>query len=241
MQAASNADGTHTHEQNESPAQLKKFKDQQSSYCHYGQELLGCKKTSGLTAQFDLQKHLLDDEAKSKAAIRSSFRHEAAILSSFRKLGVMESIYRFLLGEKIQYQMGEHGPNFDLFFLCVLMNQKELAFELWKHTGFPVRTSLVAVRLLHLCPRSAHAHNQSACASACALALTSLFTPFESWTQVALFRAMADKYFTQDPVVSESMRDNADFFETVAIEVQTAAMEDDEQSQAPLFVRPALE
>ena len=175
--------------------------------------------------QFDLQKHRLDE-------------HEAAILSSFRKLGVMESIYRFLLGEKIQYQMGEHGPNFDLFFLCVLMNQKELAFELWKHTGFPVRTSLVAVRLLHLCPRSAHAHNQSACASACALALTSLFTPFESWTQVALFRAMADKYFTQDPVVSESMRDNADFFETVAIEVQTAAMEDDSQSQAPLFVRP---
>ena len=175
--------------------------------------------------QFDLQKHRLDE-------------HEAAILSSFRKLGVMESIYRFLLGEKIQYQMGEHGPHLDLFFLCVLMNQKELAFELWKHTGFPVRTSLVAVRLLHLCPRSAHAHNQSACASACALALTSLFTPFESWTQVALFRAMADKYFTQDPVVSESMRDNADFFETVAIEVQTAAMEDDSQSQAPLFVRP---
>jgi hypothetical protein len=176
--------------------------------------------------QFDLQKHRLDE-------------HEAAILSSFRKLGVMESIYRFLLGEKIQYQMGEHGPNFDLFFLCVLMNQKELAFELWKHTGFPVRTSLVAVRLLHLCPRSAHAHNQSACASACVLALNSLYN--ESWTQVALFRAMADKYFTQDPVVSESMRDNADFFETVAIEVQTAAMEDDEQSQAPLFVRPALE
>ena len=176
--------------------------------------------------QFDLQKHRLDE-------------HEAAILSSFRKLGVMESIYRFLLGEKIQYQMGEHGPNFDLFFLCVLMNQKELAFELWKHTGFPVRTSLVAVRLLHLCPRSAHAHNQSACASACVLALNSLYN--ESWTQVALFRAMADKYFTQDPVVSESMRENADFFETVAIEVQTAAMEDDEQSQAPLFVRPALE
>ena len=190
-----------------------------------------------MTAQSDLQKlkHLLDDEA----TIRSSFRHEAAILSSFRKLGVMESIYRFLLGEKIQYQMGEHGPNFDLFFLCVLMNQKELAFELWKHTGFPVRTSLVAVRLLHLCPRSAHAHNQSACASACVLALNSLYN--ESWTQVALFRAMADKYFTQDPVVSESMRENADFFETVAIEVQTAAMEDDEQSQAPLFVRPALE
>jgi hypothetical protein len=211
VQAASNADGTHshTHEQNELFFfQRKKLKDLQSSYCYYG--------------QFDLQ---LDE-------------HEAAILSSFRKLGVMESIYRFLLGEKIQYQMGEHGPHLDLFFLCVLMNQKELAFELWKHTGFPVRTSLVAVRLLHLCPRSAHAHNQSACASACVLALNSLFTPFESWTQVALFRAMADKYFTQDPVVSESMRDNADFFETVAIEVQTAAMEDDSQSQAPLFVRP---
>ena len=218
MQAASNADGTHTHthEQNESLAQLKKFKDQQSScMLHF----------HGLAEQ--------------QSSFRGLEEHEAAILSSFRKLAVMESIFRFLLGEKIQYQMGEHEPHLDLFFFCVLMNQKELAFELWKHTGFPVRTSLVAVRLLHLCPRSAHAHNQSACASACVLALNSLYN--ESWTQVALFRAMADKYFTQDPAVSESMRENADFFETVAIEVQTAAMEDDEQSQAPLFVRPALE
>jgi len=183
-----------------------------------------------------LHLHGLEDQ---QSSFRGLEEHEAAILSSFRKLAVMESIFRFLLGEKIQYQMGEHEPHLDLFFLCVLMNQKELAFELWKHTGFPVRASLVAVRLLNLCPRSAHAHNQSACASACVLALNSLYN--ESWTQVALFRAMADKYFTQDPVVSESMRENADFFETVAIEVQTAAMEDDEQSQAPLFVRPALE
>jgi hypothetical protein len=84
--------------------------------------------------------------------------------------------------------------------------------------------SYFTFRLLHLCPRSAHAHNQSACASACVLALNWLFTAFESWTQVALFRAMADKYFTQDPVVSESMRDYADFLQTVAIEVQTAVI-----------------
>jgi hypothetical protein len=88
--------------------------------------------------------------------------HEAAILSSFRKLGVMESIFSFLLGEQIQYQMGEHGPDLDLFFLFVLMNRKELAFEFWKYCGSPVSAAIVAVRLLHLCPRSAHAHNQSA-------------------------------------------------------------------------------
>ncbi len=53
---------------------------------------------------------------------------------------------------------------------------------------------------------------------------------------------MADKYYFQDPVVSAHMQDDADFFETVAIEVQTAAMELGYwQSQAPLFVRPALE
>jgi|LauGreDrversion4_2_1035121.scaffolds.fasta_scaffold1933179_2 hypothetical protein len=56
--------------------------------------------------------------------------------------------------------------------------------------------------------------------------------------QAALFRAMAKMYFIEDPVVYGIMRDNADFFEHLAIGVQTAAMEDDSQNQAPLFVRP---
>jgi hypothetical protein len=47
---------------------------------------------------------------------------------------------------------------------------------------------------------------------------------------------MAGMYFTRDPVVSAHMQDDADFFETVAIEVQTAAAEDDEGKQACLFV-----
>jgi hypothetical protein len=47
---------------------------------------------------------------------------------------------------------------------------------------------------------------------------------------------MADKYFSQDPVVSAHMQDDADFFETVAIEVQTAAAAADEDKQACLFV-----
>ncbi len=55
--------------------------------------------------------------------------------------------------------------------------------------------------------------------------------------QAALFRAMAKTYFIEDPVVCGIMRDNADFFELLAIGVQTAAMEDDSKNQAPLFVR----
>jgi hypothetical protein len=48
---------------------------------------------------------------------------------------------------------------------------------------------------------------------------------------------MAEEYFTEDPVVYDIMRDNANFFEHLAIGVQTAAMEDDSQNQATLFVR----
>jgi hypothetical protein len=134
-------------------AQLKKFKDQQSSFMlHF----------HGLVYQqssFMLHFHGLEDQ---QSSFRGLEEHEAAILSSFRKLAVMESIFPLLLGNKIRYQMGEHGPNLDLFFLCVLMNRKELAFEFWKQCGSPVSVAIVAVRLLHLCPRSVHAHNQSA-------------------------------------------------------------------------------
>jgi hypothetical protein len=49
---------------------------------------------------------------------------------------------------------------------------------------------------------------------------------------------MAEMYFIIDPVVCGIMRDNANFFEHLAIGVQTAAMEDDSQNQAPLFFRP---
>ena len=49
---------------------------------------------------------------------------------------------------------------------------------------------------------------------------------------------MADKYFIEDPVASDNMRENADFFETLAIEMHSAATEDDSQYQAPSsFVR----
>ena len=54
--------------------------------------------------------------------------------------------------------------------------------------------------------------------------------------QAALFRAMADEYWTKDPMVSVTMRESADFFETLATEVHTAAVEIDEQAR--LFVRP---
>ena len=43
---------------------------------------------------------------------------------------------------------------------------------------------------------------------------------------------MADCYEYQDPVVSTNLRDSADFFETLAIEVQTCAFEEDHQDQA---------
>lgn len=49
---------------------------------------------------------------------------------------------------------------------------------------------------------------------------------------------MADKYFIEDHVASDNMRENADFFETLAIEMHSAATEDDSQYQAPSsFVR----
>jgi len=54
--------------------------------------------------------------------------------------------------------------------------------------------------------------------------------------QAALFRAMADEYWTKDPMVSVTMRESADFFETLATEVHTAAVDIDEQAR--LFVRP---
>jgi len=56
--------------------------------------------------------------------------------------------------------------------------------------------------------------------------------------QAALFRAMAEKYFTEDPVVYVIMKENADVFEQLAVGVQNAAMKDKSQNQAPLFVRP---
>ena len=51
-------------------------------------------------------------------------------------------------------------------------------------------------------------------------------------TQASLFRAVADFYEYQDPLISTNMRDSADFFETLAIEVQTCAFEEDHQDQA---------
>jgi hypothetical protein len=88
----------------------------------------------------------------------SNFQKEA--IESLHNLDALERVYRFLLGEKIRYQTGDQGPEFDLFFLCILMNCKELAFELWKQCSFPVGSAICAVRLLHMCPPSAHAHIQ---------------------------------------------------------------------------------
>jgi hypothetical protein len=71
----------------------------------------------------------------------------------------LEGVYRSLLGEKMRYQMGDLGVHLDLFFLCIIMNRRELAFELWKKCEVPVCIAICAVRLLYPCPRSVHAHN----------------------------------------------------------------------------------
>ena len=71
--------------------------------------------------------------------------HEKAVLASFEQLRVLETMYRSLLGEKIRYRLGMLGAHLDLFFLCVIVNQKELAFEIWKECDFPVRAAIVAV------------------------------------------------------------------------------------------------
>ena len=59
---------------------------------------------------------------------------------------------------------------------------------------------------------------------------------FELWMQTALFRTMAAAYCTEDPVQSNIMRESADFFETLATQVHTAAIEINEQAR--LFARP---
>ena len=94
----------------------------------------------------------------------SKFEEEA--IESLHNLDALERVYRFLLGEKIRYRMGVDGPYFDLFLLCVLMNQRVLAFELWKQCLFPDRCAILGVCLLHKCPRSTHAHNQCAIVNA---------------------------------------------------------------------------
>ena len=107
----------------------------------------------------------------------------------------LEGVYRDLLGEKMRYRMGDLGAHLDLFLLCVLMNQRELAFEFWKQCKVPVGDAICAA---------------------------------------ALFRAMAEQYFFEDPVACDIMKDNANFFEELAIGVQTAATEDDSQSRLAL-------
>ena len=107
----------------------------------------------------------------------------------------LEDVYRSLLEGKMKYQMGDFGAHFDLFLLCVLMNERELAFEFWKQCEVPVGVAICAA---------------------------------------ALFRAMAKKYFNTDPVVCDIMRENADWFEQLAIGVQTAAKKDDSENQLAL-------
>ena len=63
-----------------------------------------------------------------------------------------------------------------------------------------------------------------------------IHTFFELWMQTALFRTMAAAYCKKDPVQSNIMRENADFFETLATDVHTAALDIDDK--ACLSVRP---
>ena len=88
--------------------------------------------------------------SKAKLNLNSTLDElEKQVLQSFRDLGVLECVYRYLLGEKIRYRMGVDGPYFDLFLLCVLMNHRWLAFELWKHCLFPDRCAILGVCLLY--------------------------------------------------------------------------------------------
>ena len=115
--------------------------------------LLNIRNASSLT--FEIRRLEELEELKPK-----SQQNVTIFLESLQHLDCLEGVYRFLLGEKIRYQTGDIDSYFDLFSLCVLMNRKELAFEMWKQVSFPVRAAICAVRLLHMCPPSAHAHNQ---------------------------------------------------------------------------------
>ncbi len=112
-------------------------------------------------------------ELESEMAMMKSFGFDSKHL---------ERVYRSLLGEKMKYRMGDLGPHLDLFLLSVLMNQRELAFELWKQCEVPVCVAICAVRLLLYVRTQACTHIISAHAQTriCALAINSLFTPLSS-------------------------------------------------------------
>jgi hypothetical protein len=83
-------------------------------------------------------------EFESKMDMTKSFGFDPAHL---------KTVYRSLLGGKMNYQMGDLGPHLDIFFVCVLMNHRELAFELWKQCEVPVCAAICAVRLLLYLPQ----------------------------------------------------------------------------------------
>jgi hypothetical protein len=98
-------------------------------------------------------------EAKEFEKKRLGLKSEMAMTKSFGFDSThLELVYRSLLGEKMNYRMGDLGPHLDLFLLCVLMNQRDLAFELWQQCEVPVCVAICAVRLLlYLPPQRARA------------------------------------------------------------------------------------
>jgi len=96
----------------------------------------------------------LIEEIKNENEVFKFFWRDEFQNDSFTHL---EGVYRDLLGEKMKYRMGVE-PQFDLFLLCVLMNQRELAFEFWKQCEVPVFVAICAVRL-YICIRRVHEHN----------------------------------------------------------------------------------
>ena len=98
---------------------------------------------------------LLIEDIKNENEVFTFFWRDEFQVDSFTHL---EGVYRDLLGEKMKYQMGVLEPQFDLFLLCVLMNQRELAFEFWKQCEVPVFVAICAVRL-YICIRRVHEHN----------------------------------------------------------------------------------
>ena len=57
-------------------------------------------------------------------------------------------IYRHILGDNCNYKMGMHGPYFDLFLWCVLMDRRDMAIIFWEECNSPLRCALTAACVL---------------------------------------------------------------------------------------------
>jgi hypothetical protein len=90
----------------------------------------------------DLEAQTLWDNCEKK------YSQTSKKLQNMMKLVTLEQVYVHLCSDAFRYRIGVLGPVFDLFFWNVLQNQRDLAFELWKHVEYPERSAICASYML---------------------------------------------------------------------------------------------